>query len=96
MLSGPHMADALVAADIARDAMLALDEPAGRVDLAELLGGVGTDRLVVHQATGMIAAQLDASVTDALARLRAAAFESGRSVYEIAQDIVGRQVRFYE
>jgi hypothetical protein len=96
MLSDRHMADALVAADIARDAMLALDEPAGRVDLAGLLDGVGADRLVVHQATGMIAAQLDSSVTDALARLRAAAFESGHSVYEIAQDVVGRQVRFYE
>ncbi len=96
MLSGQHMADALVAADIARDAMLALDEPAGLVDLAGLVGGVGEDRLVVHQATGMIAAQLDASVTDALARLRAAAFESGRSIYQIAQDVIGRRVRFYE
>jgi hypothetical protein len=95
MLSGQHMADALVAADIARDVMLALDEPAGRVDLAELISGAGADRLVVHQATGMIAAQVDASVTDALARLRAAAFESGRSIYEIAQDVMGRRVRFY-
>lgn len=61
MLSSRHLADALVAADITLDAMLSLDEPAGSVDLAALLGAVGADRLVVHQATGMIAAQLDES-----------------------------------
>lgn len=69
MLSSQHLADAFAVADIARDAMLSLDEPAGSADLADLLGVVGADRLVVHQATGMIAAQLDAPVADALARL---------------------------
>jgi hypothetical protein len=96
MLSSQHLADAFAVAEIARDAMLSLDEPAGSTDLADLLGVVGADRLVVHQATGMVAAQLDAPVADALARLRATAFESGRSVYEIAHDVVGRRVRFDE
>ena len=53
-------------------------------------------RLVVHQATGMIAAQLGATPSDALARLRAAAFERGSSIYDIAQDVVERRVRFGE
>jgi hypothetical protein len=44
----------------------------------------------------MIAAQLDETVPNALARLRAAAFASGRSMYEIAQDVVERRVRFDE
>ena len=96
MLSEQHLADALVAADIARDAVLSAQEPSGNVDLAMLLDSVGADRLVVHQATGMIAAQLDDSMANALARLRAAGFESGRSIYEIAQDVVARRVRFDE
>jgi hypothetical protein len=96
MLSEQHMADALVAADIARDAMLSLQERAGSPDLRILLDGVGADRLVVHQATGVIAVQLDESTVNALARLRAAAFESGRSIYDIAEDVVARRVRFDE
>ena len=44
----------------------------------------------------MIAAQLDDTVANALARLRAAAFASGRPVYHIARDVVQRRVRFDE
>jgi hypothetical protein len=51
---------------------------------------------VIHQATGMIAAQLDDTVANALARLRAAAFASGRPIYDIAQGVVERRVRFDE
>jgi hypothetical protein len=96
MLSDRHLADALVVADIARDAMLSLQEPTESADLGVLLDGVGADRIVVHQATGVIAAQLDESTVNALARLRAAAFESGRSIYDIAEDVVARRVRFDE
>jgi hypothetical protein len=42
----------------------------------------------------MIAAQLDDSIVNALARLRGEAFASGRSMYDIAQDVVERRVRF--
>jgi len=96
MLSDGHLADALVATDIARDALLYLQEPPGHPGLAALLEIVGMDRIVVHQATGMIAAQLDEAPPAALARLRAAAFESGRSIHDIAQDVVERRVRFDE
>ncbi len=51
---------------------------------------------MIHQATGMIAAQLDDTVANALARLRAAAFAAGRSMEEIAQDVVEGRVRFDE
>jgi hypothetical protein len=95
MLSDQQLADALIAADIARDAALSMREPFGTADLARLLDTVGVDRLVVHQATGMIAAQLDDTVVNALARLRATGFESGRSIYDIAQDVVERRVRFH-
>jgi hypothetical protein len=68
----------------------------GGTGLEELLAAAGTDWLVVHQATGMIAAQLDETVANALARLRAAAFTGGRSMYDLAQDVVKRRVRFDE
>jgi hypothetical protein len=94
MLSDENLADALVAADIARDAVLYQPYAPGGPGMPELLATVGTDRIVVHQATGMIAAQLDDTIANALARLRAAAFASGRSMYDIAQDVVERRVRF--
>ena len=96
MLSDEHLADALVTADIARDAVLYQPYAAGGPGVAELLAAAGTDRIVIHQATGMIAAQLDDTIANALARLRAAAFASGRSMYDIAQDVVERRVRFDE
>jgi hypothetical protein len=64
MLSDEHLADALVAADIARDAVLYQPYAAGGPGMAELLAAGGTDRIVIHQATGMIAAQLDDTVAD--------------------------------
>ena len=94
MLSEEHLADALVTADIARDAVLYQQYVPGDTSLTELLDTGGTDRIVIHQATGMIAAQLNDTTSNALARLRAAAFASGRPMHEIAEDVVERRVRF--
>jgi hypothetical protein len=94
MLSEEHLADALVTADIARDAVLFQPYASGGRGLEELLDTGGPDRIVIHQATGMIAAQLNDTTSNALARLRAAAFANGRPMYDIAQDVVERRVRF--
>jgi hypothetical protein len=95
MLSEEHLAVALVTADIARDAVLYQQQYTPRgTGLAELLDMGGTDRIVIHQATGMIAAQLNDTTSNALARLRAAAFASGRPMHDIAQDVVERRMRF--
>ncbi len=51
-------------------------------------------RYEVHQATGMVAAQLDVSDGEALTRLRGRAFADGRTVSELASDVVARRVRF--
>jgi GAF domain-containing protein len=59
----------------------------------DLLPATSTRR-EVHQATGMILAQLNISADDALLLLRAHAFASGRSVREIADDVVGRRLDF--
>jgi hypothetical protein len=48
---------------------------------------------VVHQATGMAAVQLDVTVADALATLRAVAFRSNRSLYEVASDVIDRRIQ---
>lgn len=53
-------------------------------------------RFEVHQATGMVAAQLSVSAQEALARLRARAFAQERTVSELAADVVNRRIRFAE
>lgn len=60
------------------------------VDLADSL----VHRAVVHQATGMIAAQMETDLADALTLLRARAFASGRPIVDLARDVVARRLRF--
>jgi hypothetical protein len=47
----------------------------------------------VHQATGMVAVQSGVSVEDAFALLRGHAWVSGRSLREIAAEVVARRLR---
>ncbi|MGO4691480.1 GAF and ANTAR domain-containing protein [Glaciibacter sp. 2TAF33] len=49
-------------------------------------------RRVVHQATGMVLAQLGLSASDALIVIRGHAFSAGRSVREVATEIVERRL----
>ncbi len=51
-------------------------------------------RREVHQATGMVIAQMQVGAENALALLRAHAFASGRTVRQIAADLVGRRIDF--
>jgi hypothetical protein len=51
-------------------------------------------RREVHQATGMILVQLDVSATISYSRLQAYAFATGRTVQEIAHDVVTTQLSF--
>ncbi len=48
----------------------------------------------VHQATGMIAGQLDVGMDEAFARLRARAFAVDKPLAELAADVVARRLRF--
>ncbi|MGC9543489.1 ANTAR domain-containing protein [Streptomyces sp. UG1] len=54
----------------------------------------GLYRPVVHQATGMISVQLDVPLAEALVRLRAHAYSTGRPLGEVARDVVARRLRF--
>ena len=56
--------------------------------------GLWNDRAEVHQATGMILAQLDVPVHDAFVRLRAHAFAARRPVADVARDVVARRLVF--
>jgi hypothetical protein len=49
----------------------------------------------VHQATGMIIAQLGVSAAVALIRLRAYAYAHDRRLRDVARDVVARRLRFH-
>jgi hypothetical protein len=51
-------------------------------------------RAEVHQATGMISAQLDVTQAEALIRMRAHAFSHRRALADVAADVVARRMRF--
>ena len=52
-----------------------------------------TTNMVVHQAAGMVMAQLDSSIEEAMVRLRATAFAEGRTVNDFAVDVVNGRRR---
>ncbi|OSP43690.1 diguanylate cyclase, partial [Streptomyces sp. 13-12-16] len=58
------------------------------------LSGLAADHDRVHQAVGMIMAQLGIGADEALARLRADAFAHGRTALEVALDVVSHRRRF--
>ena len=51
-------------------------------------------RREIHQATGMILAQLGITATEALLRLQAYAFANERTVRDVASDVVQRNLDF--
>ncbi|MDI9915061.1 ANTAR domain-containing protein [Rhodococcus sp. IEGM 1379] len=50
----------------------------------------------VNQGIGMIAVQLKMPVAEALSRLRATAYSTGQSIWEVATAVVHRRTRFSE
>jgi hypothetical protein len=51
-------------------------------------------RRLVHQATGMVLAQLDTTAEDAYLVIQARAFSDNRSMRDVAEDIIERRIRF--
>ena len=93
-LTADRHADALVVADVAAQAVLVLQANAPPGKLAAELEAGADFHYVVHQAAGMVAAQLDVGVGQALVRLRAYAFGHDRPLAEVAEDVVARTLRF--
>ena len=93
-LTDSQHADALVMADMACQAILAMQAKAPPGGLALELESGGDFRFVVHQASGMVAAQLEVGVGQALIRLKAYAFGNDQPLTEVAERVVGRTLRF--
>ena len=93
-LSDEQHADALVMADVAAQAMLVMQAGAPPGALAAELGAGADFQYVVHQAAGMVSAQLDVGVGHALIRLRAYAFGNDRPLADVSADVVSRRLRF--
>jgi hypothetical protein len=90
-LSDAQLRDVMSAADMAALMFLGVrTDPGDGVWLDNSLHG----RAEIHQATGMVLAQLGVSATDALARMRAYAFAEQRLLSDVARDVVSRRLRF--
>ncbi|MDQ6782137.1 MAG: GAF and ANTAR domain-containing protein [Actinomycetota bacterium] len=93
-LSDEAHADALVAADVVAETLMALQAGAPGETLSAELEENANFRFVVAQAAGMISVQLDVSVTQAMVRLRGYAFAHDRPVDDVAADVVNRRLHF--
>jgi hypothetical protein len=97
-LEGEYFAGAIAAAEIAgvpmldlldADLMAAANDPSSNAwaELHDL------SRAEVSQATGMLVAQLGVEPAEALVRLRAHAYATGRSSTDVARDILERHLK---
>lgn len=85
--------DARIVSEMVTFALLDLQAAAATGALAPALERAETLRIEVHQASGIVAAQLDVPVGDALVRLRARAYADGRPVNDVACDVIARRLR---
>lgn len=93
-LNARDYADALAVAELVTAILLTVGH-GGRI--AESLGPWWDQPLStreVHQATGMIVAQLGVTARDAYVRMQAFAFSQGRLLNEVAHSVVNRRLRF--
>ena len=93
-LTDDQHADALLMAGIVAQTLMVLQAGAPDGAVAADLETNADFRYVVHQASGMVAVQMNVSVGQALIRLRAHAFGNGRTLTEVARDVVDRRLRF--
>jgi GAF domain-containing protein len=93
-LRGADLPDAIALSHIATHLVLDLEANLVPGTLPERLAEIVDHRAQVHQATGMIAAQLGTDVATALGRLRAFAWSRDRSIDDVAAAVVARTLRF--
>jgi hypothetical protein len=92
-LAGGRLDDALVVADLVGELVLAMQAESASENLASPLDASDL-RAVVHQATGMVSAQVGCGIDEALVRLRGQAFASGQPIDQLAEAVVDGHVRF--
>lgn len=93
-LTDEQHADALLMAGIVAQAIMLLQAGAPAGTVAAELEAHADFQYVVHQASGMVAAQLDVSVGQALIRMRAHAFGNDQTLTDVARAVVDRRLRF--
>lgn len=93
-LGALDLAEGLAFADAAIVVLLYLQGHPGPDGERSALTGPIDSRAEVHQATGMIAIQLGVSLTEALLRLRAHAYDSDQTVTKVSAEVVARRLRF--
>ena len=93
VLSGDRLDDALLVADLVGGLVLALQAESISENVASPLDATDL-RAVVHQATGMVSAQVGCTMDNALVRLRGQAFASGRPIDQLAEAVVDGKIRF--
>ncbi|HUQ64461.1 MAG TPA: GAF and ANTAR domain-containing protein [Acidimicrobiales bacterium] len=92
-LTDDQHADALVMATVAAESLLIMQAGGSPGALAVELEANSNFHYVVHQAAGMLSAQLEVSVREALVRLRAHSFAIEWPLAAVAADVVGRRLR---
>lgn len=92
-LDTEQLEHALRLAELASETVLLLQATGVRRG-GESVGPMSSQRFVVHQATGMVSAQADISVDDALAWLRARALRIQIPLDDLAADVVARRITF--
>lgn len=88
-----QLSDAIAVAGVISTTVLALLGDSAPGELPEVLDATMHHRAIVHQASGMVSAQFEIDMADALLRIRAHAYTSNRPVNDVAHDIVERRLR---
>lgn len=97
MLGHRELRTAYLVAGVMTVALMALptgEENGGRSSDGLWLSDLATEHDEVYQAIGMVMAQLGVGSDEALARLRGHAFARGRTVLDVAHDVVAHGERF--
>ena len=92
-LTVDEVAEGLVLSEAVTHLVLAIQAEAPVGSLARPIADLAQYRAVIHQATGMIAAQLDSDMSTALACIRGYAFAYGSTIFDVAADVIARRLR---
>jgi len=92
-LEDEELALGLVLAEVATQTILGLQAGAPAEELHVLLADEPAHWAEIHQATGMVSAQLEVTLDEAFVRLRSHAFANDRPLREVAEHIVARRLR---
>lgn len=95
-LSDEQYLDARAMTQVAANAVLSFQARARVGELSPELDVLATHPAELNQAAGMVSVQLGVDVAEAMVRLRAHAYASGRPLAEVAADVVARRLRLQE